>query len=83
MAEYSVRLLEEPRTWMDGQQLLPRSPTGEAARCTRNPWAALSRYVKEGRLAIDDQMADRLMKPVAIERKNWLIVGRLEAGSHW
>jgi hypothetical protein len=79
--KYSVPLLAEFRTWLDGQQFLPKSPTGEAARYTRNQWAALNRYVEDGRLAIDNNAAERLMKPVAIGRKNWLFVGSLEAGS--
>ena len=66
---------------MDGQLFLPKSPTGEAARYTRNQWAALNRYVEDGRLAIDNNAAERLMKPVAIGRKNWLFVGSVEAGS--
>jgi len=79
--KYSVPLLEELRTWMDGQLFLPKSPTGEAARYTRNQWEALNRYVEDGRLAIDNNAAERLMKPVAIGRKNWLFVGSVEAGS--
>jgi transposase len=79
--KYSVQLLEELRTWMDGQLFLPKSPTGEAARYTRNQWEALNRYVEDGRLAIDNNAAERLMKPVAIGRKNWLFVGSVEAGS--
>jgi len=75
--KYSVPLLEELRTWMDGQQFLPKSTTGEAARYTRNQWAALNRYVEDGRLAIDNNAAERLMKPVAIGRKNWLFVGSM------
>ena len=59
----------------------PKSPTGEAARYTRNPWAALNPYVEDRRLAIDNNAAERLMKPVAIGRKNWLFFGSVEAGS--
>ena len=79
--KYSVPLLGELRAWLDGQLFLPKSPTGEAARYTRNQWAALNRYVEDGRLAIDNNAAERLMKPVAIGRKNWLFVGSVEAGS--
>jgi hypothetical protein len=79
--KYSVPLLAEFRTWLDGKQFLPKSPTGEAARYTRNQWAALNRYVEDGRLAIDNNAAERLMKPVAIGRKNWLFVGSVDAGS--
>jgi hypothetical protein len=37
--------------------------------------------VEDGRLAIDNNAAQQLMKPVAIGRKNWLFVGSVEAGS--
>jgi hypothetical protein len=38
-------------------------------------------YVADGRLAIDNNSAERLMKPVAIGRKNWHFVGTVEAGA--
>jgi transposase len=41
----------------------------------------MNRHVEDGRLAIDNNAAERLMKPVAIGRKNWLFVGSGEAGS--
>ena len=37
--------------------------------------------MEDGRLAIDNNAAERLMKPVAFGRKNWLFVGSGEAGS--
>jgi len=37
--------------------------------------------VEDGRLAIDNNAAEGLMKPVAFGRKNWLFVGSGEAGS--
>jgi hypothetical protein len=66
---------------MNGQLIPPKSPTSEAARYTRNQWAALHRYVEEGRLKIDINAAERLMRPVAIRRKYWLFVGSVEAGA--
>jgi hypothetical protein len=40
-----------------------------------NNWVALVRYTEAGFLAIDNNVAEREMKRVAISRKNWLTVG--------
>jgi hypothetical protein len=48
---------------------------------TRNPWAALNRYVEDGELSIDNNAAERAMRPIAIGRKNWMFVGSPTAGS--
>jgi hypothetical protein len=63
------------------QQSARQGVVGRAHTYTRNQWEALNRYVEDGRLAIDNNAAERLMKPVAIGRKNWLFVGSVEAGS--
>ena len=43
-------------------------------------WAALIRYTEAGFLAIDNNMAEREMKRVAIGRRNWLFVGSPQGG---
>ena len=53
---------------------------GKAATYTANQWKALNRYVADGDLSIDNNAAERAMKPVAIGRKNWLFVGSPTAG---
>lgn len=52
----------------------------EAATYTRNQWAAFNRYVEDGDLSIDNNFAERAMRPIAIGRKNWLFVGSPKAG---
>lgn len=79
-AEHSAPLLEEFKAWLDEQQFLPKSLIGKAATYTRNQWDALNRYVEDGDLSIDNNAAERSMKPVAIGRKNWLFVGSPKAG---
>jgi transposase len=74
-------LLDGLKRWLDEQQLLPKSPIGEAARYTRNQWDALQRYLEDGELSIDNNLSERTVKPIAIGRKNWLFVGSKQAGS--
>ena len=59
---------------------MPKSLIGQAATYTRNQWQALNRYIEDGELSIDNNNAERAMKPVAIGRKNWLFVGSPLAG---
>ena len=78
--EHAVPLLAELNEWLDQQQVLPKSKTAEAMTYTRNQWDALNRYLEDGALSIDNNAAERAMKPIAIGRKNWLFVGSEAAG---
>jgi transposase len=55
--------------------VLPKSPVGEAVRYLTNQWAALQRFVEDGRLAIDNNRAENQLRLVAVGRKNWLFAG--------
>ena len=76
----SAPLLQELKVWLDKQRVLPKSNTGEALTYTLNQWDALNRYLEDGDLAIDNNISERSVKPIAIGRKNWLFVGSEEAG---
>jgi hypothetical protein len=52
----------------------------EALGYALNNWAALVRYTEAGFLAIDNNVAEREMKRIAIGRKNWLTVGSPRGG---
>src|SRR5579864_1083641 len=58
--------------------VLPKSPLGEAIRYLTNQWAALQRFVEDGRLAIDNNRAENQLRVVAVGRKNWLFAGSFE-----
>jgi transposase len=58
--------------------VLPKSPVGDAVRYLTNQWAALQRFVEDGRLAIDNNRAENQLRLVAVGRKNWLFAGSLE-----
>lgn len=69
--------------WLDGPAaaaVLPKSKLGEALRYLRNHWDPLRVYLSDGRLPIDNNDTEQLMKHVAIGRKNWLFVGSVAAG---
>jgi transposase len=60
--------------------LLPKDKFAEALGYLRNQWDALQVYLGDGRLPIDNNETEQLMKQVAIGRKNWLFVGSVAAG---
>ena len=65
------------RRWLDTlplEQVLPKSDFAEALRYIRNHWEALNVYVHDGRIPIDNNSVEQLMKQVAMGRKAWLFV---------
>ena len=50
-------------------------PLGKAVNYMLNHWDALNHYLNDGRLEIDNNRAERSIKPFVIGRKNWLFHG--------
>lgn len=46
----------------------------------RKRWVALTRFLDDGRLEIDNNIAERAMRCVALSRKNWLFAGSKASG---
>jgi transposase len=71
------------KKWLDSPALdrvLPKSDFAEAVRYIRNHWVALNVFVRDGRIPIDNNEVEQLMKQVALGRKAWLFVGNVDAG---
>jgi transposase len=60
--------------------LRPTSKLAEAIDYVLNRWAAFVRYTSDGRIPIDNNVIERLLRPVAIGRKNFLIFGSEKGG---
>ena len=56
------------------------SATSRAIGYSLNRWAALTRYIDDGDLPIDNNWAESQIRPIAIGRNNWLFAGSLRAG---
>jgi transposase len=71
------------RELLDGEaasRVLPKDKFAEALGYLRNHWKELQLYLSDGRLPIDNNETEQLMKQVAIGRKNWLFIGSVAAG---
>ena len=76
-------LLDELRHWMEKtlRSLSTKSETAGAIRYALSHWRALTRYVDDGLLEIDNNAAERALRAVAIGRKNYLFMGA-DSGGH-
>jgi hypothetical protein len=70
-------LLEAMHSWLVALKptVLPKSPLGDAIGYTLRQWDPLTRYLDDGRLAIDNNRVERQMRTVAVGRKNWMFAG--------
>jgi transposase len=75
-------LLEELRKWMEKslRSLSTKSETAGAIRYALARWRALSRYIDDGLLEIDNSAAERALRAVALGRKNYLFAGSDSGG---
>jgi transposase len=62
------------------RRVLPKSLLGQAIDYTLGRWEALTRYVTDGRLEIDNNLCENAIRPTAIGKKNFLFIGHPEAG---
>jgi hypothetical protein len=82
-AKESRRILDRLEEYLEGpvaKSVLPASKLGGAFNYIRNHWEALNVFVNDGALPIDNNQVERLMKRIAVGRKNWLFIGSLRAG---
>jgi len=75
-------LIDELHKWMENtvRRLSPKSETAAAIRYSLSRWRALTRYIGDGRLEMDNNSAERALRVVALGRKNYLFAGSDEGG---
>ena len=59
---------------------LPQSPLGKAIQYALAEWEPLQRFLRDGRLEIDNNLTENAIRPSAVGKKNWLFIGHPEAG---
>ena len=80
--EKSKLILDDIRAYLEREQpqVLPKSPEGEAIAYTMSNWKALTRYLDDGDLAIDNNGAERSLRGIAVGRRNWTFYGSDNGG---
>jgi transposase len=61
-------------------ELLPKSEAGQAVAYMLKNWAALTRYLDDGDLPIDNNHTERSLRGVAVGRNNWTFLGSDRGG---
>ena len=80
--ERSRPLLIELETWLREQRarVSKNSDTGKAINYSLKRWAALTRFLDDGRLCMSNNAAERELRAVAVGRRNWTFAGSDEGG---
>lgn len=65
-------ILDKLEQWLAKSYVVPNSALGKAIKYCKNQWQKLIRYIEDGNLNIDNNRAERAIKPFVIGRKNWL-----------
>jgi len=75
-------ILGDLKSWMEKmlRSLSAKSDTAGAIRYALSHWRALTRYVDDGLLEIDNSAAERALRAVSIGRKNYLFFGADSGG---
>jgi hypothetical protein len=70
-------LLDSLRQWFEATltKLSRKSETTAAIRYAVSRWGALTRYIEDGHIEIDNNAAERSLRGVALGRKNYLFAG--------
>ena len=72
-------ILKKFKSWLSrhqrGKKILPKSPIGQAISYSLNHWRALNNFLGFGDASVDNNTAERAIKPLVIGRKNWLFAG--------
>ena len=61
-------------------EVLPKSPSGAAVRYALNQWEALTRFLEDGELEIDNGATERANRDIALGRGNWTFFGSDNGG---
>ncbi len=65
-------VLDAMLSWANSRTAAPKSALGKAFHYLKEQWPYLTNYLKDGRLEISNNRAERSIKPFVIDRKNFL-----------
>ena len=81
----SQPIVAELELWLRDKLVLvsQKSKLAEAIRYAISRWAGLTRFLDDGRIEIDNNVVERSIRPIALNRKNALFAGSDGGGEHW
>ena len=78
----SKPIVDALRAWLVAkrQALVKADVTAKAIDYSLSNWTALSQFLDDGNVPIDNNAAENSVRPLAVGRRNWLFVGSQQAG---
>jgi len=75
--EHSAPIVAALHAWLKEQlaTVSKKSVTADAIGYALNQWQALTRFLEDGRIEVDNNAAERALRAVAVGRKNYLFLG--------
>ena len=82
--ELARPIMEAMKLWMEteGVKYSESSLTGKAITYAYTRWDNMMRYLEDGRLLLDNNLAENEIRPVTLGRKNYLFCGNHEAAQN-
>jgi len=82
--ELATPILAAFEKWMEDTYatVLPKSRMGQAIAYSYSLWPRMKNYLNDGRLMIDNNLAENAVRPIALSRKNFLFCGNHQAAEH-
>src|SRR3546814_20552197 len=59
------------------------SATSDAMKYALKRWGGFTRFLYDGRIELDNNSAERAIRPVTLQRKNALFAGHQLGAEHW
>lgn len=75
--EKAEPILKEFKAWMEERMKItpPKGLLGKALNYALSNWPKLIRYLENGNIPIDNNVAENAIRPFVVGRKNWLFAG--------
>lgn len=79
--EQAKPVLDAMLAWANSRTAAPKSALGKAFTYLKEQWPYLTNYLKDGRLELSNNRAERSIKPFVIDRKNFLFANTPKGAS--
>ena len=78
-------LVDDMQRFLDAKlaQLSRKSKLAEAVRYALSRWEGLTRFLDDGTIELDNNIVERAIRPITLNRKNALFAGSDDGADHW
>jgi transposase len=79
----TIPKLESLKVWLEAEhaKLSSKNELAIAIRYTTTRWSAMPRFAHDGQLEIENNIAERSIRPIALGKKNWMFAGSDNGGA--